>query len=384
MKPPRLNCLAYRLTLEGYNPERLMNKLSKDGISFLAVRRESLRRLVCECYAADMPYIRQTLEDKGWKLLECRPLRLCAALVFLRRRFGIPIGLVLAIILSIVMYRFVWRVEIQGAGPYQGDIAIFLREEGLGVGTPKSGVDAAQLVRKLNHRYPKVAWFNAYVHDITLVVDCTLGVLPPDTPSPEPGDLLATRDGVVSLIQVHAGTAMVKPGDVVREGQVLIAGSERSSDETLRPVHARGTVLARCWVSRSVNLPLTQTQSVETGRELETVTLMTPWITWPVEPQTPDFLAYDTQRSETPLVGSFFPCWVRRDLYREVAMEYVARDAAEVRAEAEKAALQKLAEALGSNEIVDKWVDYCMIENDSLTATATAELSVDIGGGAPP
>ena len=34
-------------------------------------------------------------------------------------------------------------------------------------------------------------------------------------------------------------------------------------------------------------------------------------------------------------------------------------------------------------EIIDKWVDYCMIEDDTLAATATAEWLMDIAGQAP-
>ena len=34
---------------------------------------------------------------------------------------------------------------------------------------------------------------------------------------------------------------------------------------------------------------------------------------------------------------------------------------------------------VGSDEIIDKWLDYSMIEGENILATATAELLVDIG-----
>ena len=43
------------------------------------------------------------------------------------------------------------------------------------------------------------------------------------------------------------------------------------------------------------------------------------------------------------------------------------------------AALEQLKTALYGYEIIDKWVDYCMIEDDTLAATVTAERLVDIG-----
>ena len=60
-------------------------------------------------------------------------------------------------------------------------------------------------------------------------------------------------------------------------------------------------------------------------------------------------------------------------------MEYVPRNEQEVREEAAQAALKQLKTALFGDEIIDKWVDYCMIEGDTLAATATAERLMDIG-----
>ena len=59
------------------------------------------------------------------------------------------------------------------------------------------------------------------------------------------------------------------------------------------------------------------------------------------------------------------------------------RPEGEVRTEAGQAALDRLKTLLYGYEIIDKWVDYCMIEDDTLAATATAEWLMDIAGQAP-
>ena len=83
------------------------------------------------------------------------------------------------------------------------------------------------------------------------------------------------------------------------------------------------------------------------------------------------------------MVGCFFPVWRRATVLREVSLEYVRRPEGEVRAEAGQAALDRLKTLLYGYEIIDKWVDYCMIEDDTLAATATAEWLMDIAGQAP-
>ena len=83
------------------------------------------------------------------------------------------------------------------------------------------------------------------------------------------------------------------------------------------------------------------------------------------------------------MVGCFFPVWRKTTVLREVSLEYARRSEAEVRAEAGDAALERLKTLLYGYEIIDKWVDYCMIEDDTLAATAPAEWLMDIAGQAP-
>ena len=159
--------------------------------------------------------------------------------------------------------------------------------------------------------------------------------------------------------------------------------ASRGADGAVVPVAARGAVIARCWLTHTVEMSLLEIRSEETGREAVVQEIETPWFTWPTEPDTPDFLASNAYITQTPVVGCFFPVWRKTTVLREVSLEYARRSEAEVRAEAGDAALERLKTLLYGYEIIDKWVDYCMIEDDTLAATATAEWLMDIAGPAP-
>lgn len=383
VKAVRIPLCTHRFTLTGLNLERFMNTMQKSGVPLLAVRRVNQRTLECECYSADLSHVREVVEEKGWRITKAEPAQLSAFFAALRARPGIPIGIGLALVMVLTLLQFVWRVEIIGAGAYQADIASYLAEEGFGPGTPRNSVNAAELERGLTRRYPDIAWFHVYVYNITLVVDVTPGVPMPDLPPAGPGDVVAVRGGVVDSVQVFAGTAQVKAGDIVQKGQVLISGTERGQDEQLTPVQARGVVTARCWRSHTVQMPLWDIESEETGRELTRRQICTPWFSVPADLESPEFLAYNTYVRLAPVVGSFFPVYQKEVTQREVSMRYIPREEAQVREEAGNAALQRLKTALYGYEIIDKWVDYCMIEGDTLAATATAEWLMDIGGEPP-
>ena len=383
MNIPRLPFVTCRFTLTGLNLERFMNTLQKEGVPLLSARRADRRTLECACYLRDLPRVRQLAGEKGWRVTRERPAQLAAVLGALRRRPGALLGAALALAAALVLSQFVWRVEINGAGPYRADIAAYLQESGYVPGARRDALDASALERNLTLRYPEVAWFHAYVSNVTLVVDVTRGVPMPELPSAQPGDVVALRDGIVDSVRVYAGTAAVQAGDAVRAGQVLIRGEERGADGAVVPVAARGAVIARCWLTHTVEMSLLEIRSEETGREAVVQEIETPWFTWPTEPDTPDFLASNAYITQTPVAGCFFPVWRKTTVLREVSLEYARRSEAEVRAEAGDAALERLKTLLYGYEIIDKWVDYCMIEDDTLAATATAEWLMDIAGQAP-
>jgi len=370
---------THRFRISGLNLERFLNLMKQQGIPLRSVRRQEARALVCECCSADLPSIAALAQERGWKLDDITPLGLSALWQKMKKRPGVPVGIALMLVGMLICSQFVWRVEVQGAGAYQADVVSFLQESGYTAGIRRSRVDAKALESALTGRYPQIAWFHAYVTNVTLVVEVSHGVPMPEMANGETGDLVADRNGIIHTIRVHAGTPAVKPGQVVQKGDVLIRGTERGRDEQQTAVRAEGEVLARCWDSVTVTMPLNEIISSETGREYRAVRIHTPWFDWPSTPDEPDFLASNLLICQTPVAGVFFPVFRQTLIYREVSMETAAREVEEVRQEAAGAALKQLKTALFGDEIIDKWVDYCMIEDDTLAATATAERLVDIG-----
>jgi len=383
-RPLRLPFFAHRFTLCGLNLERFLNLLAQNGIPLLRVRRKDGRSMVCECHSADLNEIRRLAEERGWRIDETQPLGFSAWMRFLRRRPGIPAGIALCLAAALILSQFVWTIDLNGAGAYQAEIASFLSQSGYAPGIRRSRVDARALEQELTRRYPRIAWFHVYVSGVRMVVDVSHGVPMPELPSGIPGDVVASHGGIVTSVQVFAGTAKVKAGDVVRKGQVLIEGYERSSDEQLTAVQAQGVVMARCWESYTVSMPCYEIISEETGRESVVSRIRTPWGSWPQALEEPGFLASNTYVEEMPVVGCFFPVVFERVIRREVSMEYQPRNLEQVRSEASQAALKYLKTKHFGDEIIDKWVDYCMIEDGSLAAAATVEWLMDIGGTSVP
>lgn len=366
-------------TVEGLNLERLLRRAGEEGIQLLEVRRVKGRRLSGRVMEEDAPRLTALAEQGGWRIEIGRPLGLGHFAERLRRRWPTVLLCALAMAALITATQVMWRVEIEDGGVYLADIRQFLDEQGIHAPAWKQTVDLAALRDALEWRYPRVAWFECGWRGMTLRVSVLTGVAD-GTPLTHAGagDVVASRDGVVVSVVIKAGTAQVKAGDVVRAGQVLIRGEERTSEDALRPVSARGAVMARVWDSASVCMKTTEVNTRYTGREETIHQVLLLWFPlWRLPPDS--FEAQDVTVRELPLGGLFLPLTYRETIRREAAFTREQRNIAALKEEAAAAAMRRLRQKIGNHDVfVDKWVEYCMIEDEELEAIAIGERVIDI------
>ena len=337
-----------RFQVEGLNLERYLRAAADSGIPLKGARRFG-RTLTGVAAEEHMAALEALARQGGWLFTPLEAVGANRLWERLRRRW--PLAALLALTEAGVR-PFVW----------------------------KSSVDTAALRGALEWRYPKVAWVEVGWRGTALCVRLVEGTPKGNTVDWHGSrDVVASRDGVIVSVVPVAGTARCKPGDVVRKGQVLIAGEERDGAETVRPVSARGTVMARVWDGATVRVSLREKQTEYTGKKLLRQTVRSPWFDlWGIEEDA--FAQADIHAEELPLGGLFFPLWVRREECLEARITTQMRDLDEAKAEAGLAALRALARRVGYGEVfVDKWVDYCMIEDEILEASAVGERRIDIG-----
>lgn len=366
------------MTVEGLNLERFLRMAGESGIFFARVQRNGrkLRLLVPE---EQIQGVLKLAERGGWRCVEGRRQGLGRGLDALRRRWMLPAAALLCMMLVALGMQVMWRVEIHDAGSYQADVETFLRENGIVAPMWKQQVNPAELRDALEWRYPRIAWAECGWRGTTLSISLVQGVAQGETAAiGGSGDVVAARDGVIDSIVTAAGTPQVQAGDMVQAGQVLIAGYERGEGDTQHPVMARGTVMARVWERASVRVSCMENETRYTGRQQCAWKINGPWFT--LTPQTPSpYETQDLQRSTMPLGGLFFPFTLVMEQRMEAEVIPQVRNFDEVQAEAGAAALRLLQEKMDfHDDLVDKWVDYCMIEGEVVEAVAHGERLMNI------
>ena len=371
--------LKVHFRVSGLSVEKLLNEAQKQGIRFLGIQRESNRDITVHAFARDYDSLRQLAQEKGYQVGEAAPEGLLQGLTRLKRRMGLLAGAAIGIGLVIFALSFVWNIHILNAGPYEGEVRAYLNELGIKPGTKRSQIDLGRLRDQLEWRLPQVKWIRTEWAGVSLRVLLDQGTPPPEIESQgKPGDVVASEDGVITRINTFAGTPMVKAGDFVRAGQILIRGAEKGANDEIVPVKARGEVMARVWISTRVRMPLNEDVSVPTGKETERRALRVPFFAW-YSDEAPGYLTCDKSISIVPLGGAWMPIQLIREKFQEVMLQKEGRSLEEVKEEGKKAAVFALNQALFSEKTVDKWLNIDMIEGGKITVTATAEVLRSIG-----
>lgn len=375
MKP-----LCQHIRIEGLGAERQLVYLQRQGYTLYDIKRIDLRRMEFGFPCRDSEKILSLLRERGFV---CHPLpaRGYAKKLQVFKSQTPLLCFILCVLFALsVAMRFLWRIEITGAGAYIGEVRAYLAENNLRVGRLIDSVDTKVIANDLTFRLPRVAWVRATIDGLTLRIDVTEGVPTPQIETDGAnGNIIARCDGVVESIAVYAGTAAVKIGDSVKTGDILIYGHERGKDEALVSVRARGAITGRTYISETASVSASVYHSHRTGRETQVLYAHLPFLQLPLT-STPNYLISEYESEFLPVGGAWLPLQIEKRTVFETYLEEDFADEDALKAEVSRLCLQKLITNCAKNdEIIDKWLYYSMIEGGILSATVKAEVRTELG-----
>ena len=371
-----------RFRITGLNAERFVNEARKRGLKLRRARREENRALTVDASPRDCRALSGLAREMGYEISPPEPLGLLSLFQRIKRRAGLWTGVLVGAALVIWSLGSVWLIRVENAGPYAGEVRRYLEENGIRPGVRRGDVDLRALREGLEWRLPKVKWVRTAWDGVALVLRIEEGNPPPEKEDGQASDIAAAEDGLLKRLTVYAGTPQAKPGDLVREGQVLIRGEERGENGETVSVKARGEAAARAWITVRLRVPVVEYVSAPAGRRQERRVIQTPAGDFCAQAEE-DYLICETDRKTVPLCGAWIPVALTREERTEVWLEKRERDAESVQAEGEAAAWAALEKAAYPYELVDKWINCGMIEGDNIIVTATAEIEKDIGRSRP-
>ena len=343
------------IKVKGPDPERLLNRLARRGIALWEVERPAPGMLIARMRASEFARVREIGRHQGWSIAIADKVGLPFLAGRLLRRRLLVLGALGALAALYVASGYVWYVEVQTKDELPVDrILQVAHDAGLRPGVRRDAVDRQAVQLALMLQVPEISWAAVNVEGTRAVIEAAERTRL-DPALARPGDVVAARDGIVERITVLQGHALVRPGDTVRRGDILISGfippdeprHRQLLEEGKAPyVRADGIVTARTWYEGRGRVRLVAESSRPTGRGSWRVELHLGGRSFAVGPGGGRFARVQEERLERGLQVGAYSIVVVYSRFREVEVERRTLSEAEALDLAREAALADLAARL--------------------------------------
>ena len=259
------------ILLHGGNIERFINLCEYQEISLRDVRNTQ-NRIYARITANDYRRLKAVFRKTG---INPRIVKKEGLPFWLKKHKNQKNLLLCAALFLAGMYYlagFLWRIELTGCYYHtQEQLRDFLKENGVFEGARKGAIQCPEIEREIRKEYPDIGWVSVELFGTVMKVRIQETKTPQlsaskimdgrgESWSQENGHIVAACDGIISEIIVETGKAMVKPGDFVQKGEVLISGvlDIYGDNEILlerRPVLAQGRIVLKIAEKYSDSFP---------------------------------------------------------------------------------------------------------------------------------
>lgn len=144
-----------------------------------------------------------------------------------RKHYAFVIGMALSTVILKLCSLYIWDIAFTGNREYTDSMLLKeLATDSVTPGIMISAVNCDSIEKKLRSSYDNITWVSAEIRGTRLIVhikenDGTRAV---DNENAMERDIVATHNGTVKAIITRNGTPVVKPGDAVEKGQILVSG----------------------------------------------------------------------------------------------------------------------------------------------------------------
>ncbi len=243
-----------RVHVKGYGATRLINICSKRNMKLWNVEKTE-EGYYLNLFISDFRKIPEIVRKTKVKVVIVEKHGLPFLFVKMSYRKFFVIGAFLCFGWLIFMSRFVWAFEIEGNVCITDEMVLdYLSENNISMGTKLSDIDAEGLEKLFRTEFDDITWISIGQVGTTLTIDIkerdvTEYVEEEDIAS----SLYAPCDGVITSVMVRSGLSMVKPGDEVLAGELLVDG-------VLPIIHTDGNVSAYHLVRADADVTLCYTE----------------------------------------------------------------------------------------------------------------------------
>ncbi len=257
-----------KIKIEGM-AEKILNVLSEREIYFWGTQVDEDGNLYVFGSVFSAGRIVETALELGLKADVVQRVGLPFVFEKYKKRYGIMVGAVLAWAILFLSSLTVWEVRVASrSGEDPQKICALLEECGLKMGTFLPTLNVRKVENQFLLNNPQYSFFAVNIYGTVANIEIRRA-----SQRGEPEDksslchVVATKDGTIISVEAYGGSPVVKKGERVSAGDMLISSFMEGSFGVVRSVHAYGKVMAAVDYEYVKEIPLDYISTVRTGRE---------------------------------------------------------------------------------------------------------------------
>lgn len=255
------------IQIEGYYIERFINVCMKNGIFLWGLDRKTSTLMNAKAGINNYRELLEIAKKNGCRVKIKRKRGIPFLVKRYRKRKGLLILLICIFFLIFACSRFIWNVEVIGCEKINSnEILEMVNKEGVKIGTRKSQLKLEEIVNKIRIDRDDLAWVGIEIKGTNAIVKVVEAREKPEIVDENDfSNIVATKDSEIYSINAQNGTIIVKNGDVVKKGDLLIAGWMEGKYTGRYYVNSNGTVKGKVIYSQTEKIDKEERKKERTG-----------------------------------------------------------------------------------------------------------------------
>lgn len=373
------------IKVEGLALERFINMCIARGIYLWDIKRIDYTTLEAKIGAKGFKELRKIIRRAGCRVSIHKKNGYPFWVHKLKKRKMLLVGAFFCFLLLIFTSTFIFSVEVVGNEKIEKkEIISNLSTLGLKPGRNKYFINLKDIETELLLNMDQVAWVGIEIRGVKATVEVVEKVsVPKKIDKNTPCNMVAKKNGVIEKVIARNGDAVVKEGDIVKKGDLLISGIiQRENMEETMLVHSYGEVYAKTYYETEESRKLIEIKKEKTGekflkRSINLGSLELSFNSGDVPYQT--YVVEKNSKKPFQWRNIGLPVEIITEEYYEVYEIEERINEEEAKAEVHKKAINKLLEEIPFDaEILNTQIDFT-IKDDILYGKVIIEVLEDIG-----
>lgn len=244
-----------------------LNLVIKNNLTYLKTYYDEKENLIFEINSKQIKEYKTLFKNNNITFKHGKESAAFRFIKQIKYRYGIILGALFLVLMVYINSNIVWQINVIGNKEVsKSEIISILDGAGFSLGKFIPNIDYGKLHNRILLQTDKISWVSININGS--VANVELKEVQKNAPPIDPtySNIVAKSDGYIFLVETINGEKVVKNGQIVKEGDLLISGIINSNANGVRYVDANGRVYAYTNKDLTIEIPIEIDEKVYTGK----------------------------------------------------------------------------------------------------------------------